>query len=173
MNAAHTVAVASVFVTVACVNAASAQQDKGPSDARWTKLQRHAGETAMIVTRAHGEILGRLYASGADFIDVEQRQQILRVARADVCDITKRESATARKARWGVAGAAAGLGVGFLINVAQGLADVREGDRTFGSGATLASGAMAGFTLGWLAAGSQRPPTPDYLYADYDRTGCR
>src|SRR5437762_1296401 len=86
--------------------------DSGPADARWTKLRRHAGEKAVIGTRAHGEIRGRLRAPGGDAIDVELGGQVVRIARADVCDITNMESPVLRKARWGAIGTAAGLGAG-------------------------------------------------------------
>jgi hypothetical protein len=149
------------------------QPDPGPSDAHWAKLGRHIGEKVAITTRARGDIRGALRASGPDAVDIEKGRQIVRVSRADVCDILKQESPFARNARWGAVGGLAGLGVGFLLNVGQGLAEVREGDRTCGSGATLATGAMAGFTLGWLVGNSQPPPIPTHLYADYDRTDCR
>src|SRR5437763_350449 len=111
MNAAHVVAL--VMVTVGCVQSVAAQDlgpisqsltreaprlahapalahqvDSGPADARWTKLRRHDGEKAVVSTRAHGEIRGRLRAPGANAIDVEQGGQVVRIARADVCDIT-------------------------------------------------------------------------------------
>jgi len=149
------------------------QPDRGPSDARWTKLGRHAGEPVAIGARAQGDVRGVLHASDADAVEIERGTQIIRIARADVCDITTQESPVTRNARWGAIGGLAGLGVGFMMNVAQGLADVPVGGRTFTSGATLATGAMAGFTIGWLAASSQPPPPPRFLYADYDRTGCR
>src|SRR5207244_2114537 len=148
MNAAHVVAL--VMVTVGCVQSVAAQDfgpisrslareaarlaqapalahqaDSGPSDARWTKLRRHVGDKAVISTRAHGEIRGRLRAPGADAIDVEQGGQVVRIARADVCDITSAESPVARNARWGAVGALAGLGAGYVFNVAQGLADIQ------------------------------------------------
>jgi hypothetical protein len=149
------------------------QVNTGPSDARWGKLPRHVGERVIVSTRTHSDIRGTLRAPDADAIELEQGLRTLRVARAEVCDIIKAESPVMRNARWGTIGAGVGLGAGFLFILAQGLSDVPDNQRTVTPGGAFATGATAGFTVGWLAARKRPAPTADNLYADYDRNGCR
>jgi len=125
----------------------------------------------IVSTRTNGELRGALYSAGSDAIDIEGSGRIRRVVRTDVCDITTKERAITRNARWAFISGLAGLGGAFAIEAYRSL-DRPVAREAFSFGDALWTGAAIGAGVGLLVASRQDAPKPRSLYVDMDRAGC-